>query len=211
MSLKFRIESLQKPSFWRRYKFSHLLEVGLRFRLTVIGFYSGKECCRGARRVCSLLINCVRFSESWPRKFFPAQNILLSRVSLLLSVQDSRRGDGSDTHSITEEQNSVLGGPVLVFGFNFTLSWTSFTPALYHSLLSWFRKTSPWTPGRLSWYLSQCLVFLGCARARDRRLKEKGERGTYAWKCIKGTRKKMSRNADLRRPKNVGCIWQNSF
>ena len=63
MSLKFRIEPLQKPSFWRRYKFSHLLEVA-KVRLTVISFYSGKECCRGARRVCSLLINCVRFSES---------------------------------------------------------------------------------------------------------------------------------------------------
>ena len=37
-------------------------------------------------------------------------NILLSRVSLLLSVEDSGRGDGSDTHSITEEQNSDLGG-----------------------------------------------------------------------------------------------------
>ena len=37
-------------------------------------------------------------------------NILLSRVSLLLSVEDSCRGDGSDTHSITEEQNSALGG-----------------------------------------------------------------------------------------------------
>ena len=37
-------------------------------------------------------------------------NILLPRVSLLLSVEDSGRGYGSDTHSITEEQNSALGG-----------------------------------------------------------------------------------------------------
>ena len=37
-------------------------------------------------------------------------NILLSRVSLLLLVEDSCRGDGSETHSITEEQNGALGG-----------------------------------------------------------------------------------------------------
>ena len=77
---------------------------------------------------------------------------------------------------IPSPRNKIALLAVLVFGFNFTLSWTSFTPALYHSLLSWFRKTSPWTPGTLSWYLSQCLVLLACARARGRRLKGKGNK-----------------------------------
>ena len=77
---------------------------------------------------------------------------------------------------IPSPRNKIALLAVLVFGFNFTLSWTSFTPALYHSLLSWFRKTSPWTPGKLSWYLSHCLVFLARARARDRRLKGKGNK-----------------------------------
>ena len=99
---------------------------------------------------------------------------------------------------IPSPRNKIALLAVLVFGFNFTLSWTSFTPALYHSLLSWFRKTSPWTPGKLSWYLSHCLVFLARARARDRRLKGKGnKKGNLRVGVHKGHAKE---NVTKRRP-----------
>ena len=99
---------------------------------------------------------------------------------------------------IPSPRNKIALLAVLVFGFNFTLSWTSFTPALYHSLLSWFRKTSPWTPGKLSWYLSHCLVFLARARARDRRLKGKGnKKGNLRVGVYKGHAKE---NVTKRRP-----------
>ena len=50
---------------------------------------------------------------------------------------------------IPSPRNKIALLAVLVFGFNLRLSSTSFTPALYHSLLSWFRKMSPLTPGKM--------------------------------------------------------------